>query len=832
MGKNQYKCPECDFVGKLSALRTHLKEYPSHWIIHCQDCATPILSKKDYQTHSQTCKIGISQEDIVNLQRHTKVGSDEVAHENVRVPKAKSRTPRVKSATKLKLMRLGISEKDAIILATGRNMSQLQKLKIQNFSKIFPDKRWKSLNELVALIIPDVKQRVSFKRGQLTRIAKQFDIKDHDIILETALMFTEDKPGKMTNSILKTAAQHINKSVQPPRHRKLTSPHIRQWKAKYEIVNKLRHASICGIALQNFKGFKETEKNELQFLPIRPLTLVYGPNNGGKSSVLKGFSSLGQTLAKRKLLEGDYDWTPNGMWYDLGAKPHILNNPEKSNFGMTYVFQPSDSEFDEKNKFFGLHFNFALPKNDGKLTSIELLGGEFEDFLSPIIRIEEVESFPNSSRQFEITYLSEELEKKQEIQLEAKSALLGEMKRYMDVVDEMEENQELYRAYYCSHCDFKHRKLSTMTQHIKEDHSGNATSELRGLSKTSLRNLRLFMALYEQHEDSSSSSPQAFEILLDKWRECLQEQSIDFQITEDYDLSNKVMNLESPQLAFGAQTDERYNLATSTLFFSGSGPSFSRGISFDGNTAIQREVAIMSGLLVALELQLEEMDYLGATRLVPRRNYSSQTGGQQTQGVSGERTLAHLAKHPSVQDWVNDNLADLIGLNIKVNQKRTTITLPDGKQKRYPLDELDVRISRTDSPDDRLQLPDVGFGVSQLLPILTGICTPGRMVIEEPEANLHPGAQQKLMSKIISQVITEPNRSSVLMETHSEHFLLEVLRAISDPDCELSDDDVAILYCYNTPSHGTVVKRHTTTNGTLDSRFPKEFTGDYGLSLI
>ena len=30
---------------------------------------------------------------------------------------------------------------------------------------------------------------------------------------------------------------------------------------------------------------------------------------------------------------------------------------------MTYVFQPSDSEFDEKNKFSGLHFNFALPKN-------------------------------------------------------------------------------------------------------------------------------------------------------------------------------------------------------------------------------------------------------------------------------------------------------------------------------------------------------------------------------------------------------------------------------------------------------------------------------------
>jgi len=87
------------------------------------------------------------------------------------------------------------------------------------------------------------------------------------------------------------------------------------------------------------------------------------------------------------------------------------------------------------------------------------------------------------------------------------------------------------------------------------------------------------------------------------------------------------------------------------------------------------------------------------------------------------------------------------------------------------------------------------------------------------------------MKKIIEQILSNKN-DGVMMETHSEHFLLEVLRAISDPECPLQDDDVAILYTYNTPEHGTVVKRHTTTNGTLDERFPRDFTGDYGLSLI
>ena len=234
---------------------------------------------------------------------------------------------------------------------------------------------------------------------------------------------------------------------------------------------------------------------------------------------------------------------------------------------------------------------------------------------------------------------------------------------------------------------------------------------------------------------------------------------------------------------------------------------------------------------MSLRKNLDEMDYLGATRLLPQRSYSSQTGGQSSQGVAGERTLAHLANDKKIQRWVNDNLADIVGLNIKVKKRTTQITLHDGSKKTYPLDELDVRISRVDSSEDRLQLPDVGFGVSQLLPILTGIAVPGRLVIEEPESNLHPGAQQKLMKKIIEQIVNNKN-AEVMMETHSEHFLLEVLRAISDPECPLQDDDVAILYTYNTPEHGTVVKRHTTTNGTLDERFPKEFTGDYGLSLI
>ena len=327
-------------------------------------------------------------------------------------------------------------------------------------------------------------------------------------------------------------------------------------------------------------------------------------------------------------------------------------------------------------------------------------------------------------------------------------------------------------------------------------------------------------------EDAVINSNNGGDTLLAMFEECLQikkqgqfhpEKFLDFEINLEEDLKEQLLD-----------NDSDINLITiknhRARWFGGV-------ITFSGSSVIEPDVNILNLLLTTLRKDLDSMDYLGATRLLPQRSYSSQTGGQSSQGVAGERTLAHLANDKKIQRWVNDNLADIVGLNIKVKKRTRTFTHHDGSKKTYPLDELDVRISRVESSEDRLQLPDVGFGVSQLLPILAGIAVPGRLIIEEPESNLHPGAQQKLMKKIIEQIVNNKN-AGVMMETHSEHFLLEVLRAISDPECPLQDDDVAILYTYNTPEHGTVVKRHTTTNGTLDERFPKEFTGDYGLSLI
>ena len=64
----------------------------------------------------------------------------------------------------------------------------------------------------------------------------------------------------------------------------------------------------AGMEILNFKGFNDDEN----FIPLRPLTLIYGANNCGKSTILKALGSFCQTN-NRRIAEGIHsDWTASG----------------------------------------------------------------------------------------------------------------------------------------------------------------------------------------------------------------------------------------------------------------------------------------------------------------------------------------------------------------------------------------------------------------------------------------------------------------------------------------------------------------------------------------
>lgn len=100
---------------------------------------------------------------------------------------------------------------------------------------------------------------------------------------------------------------------------------------------------------------------------------------------------------------------------------------------------------------------------------------------------------------------------------------------------------------------------------------------------------------------------------------------------------------------------------------------------------------------------------------------------------------------------------------------------------------------------DWVDLPDVGFGVSQVIPVLVQcFYAPANSIIimEQPEIHLHPSAQAALADVFIDVINSRENRKNrniqLIIETHSEHFLRRLQRRIAEE--KISQDDVAAYF--------------------------------------
>lgn len=99
--------------------------------------------------------------------------------------------------------------------------------------------------------------------------------------------------------------------------------------------------------------------------------------------------------------------------------------------------------------------------------------------------------------------------------------------------------------------------------------------------------------------------------------------------------------------------------------------------------------------------------------------------------------------------------------------------------------------------DQKILLADMGFGVSQLLPIMLS-CFPGNKIVavEEPETNLHPALQSKLADFFIDAA--QQFNIQFIIETHSEYLIRRLQVLTADPNCNLKPEDTQIYY-FNPP---------------------------------
>lgn len=137
---------------------------------------------------------------------------------------------------------------------------------------------------------------------------------------------------------------------------------------------------------------------------------------------------------------------------------------------------------------------------------------------------------------------------------------------------------------------------------------------------------------------------------------------------------------------------------------------------------------------------------------------------------------------------------------------------------------------RTDSRSDFQRPQNVGFGLTQLFPVVVALLSASSgdiLLIENPEVHLHPKAQQGI-GGLIAQ--TAASGVQVIVETHSDHVLNGIRLAVKTG--LITSGNVAVHFFAPIGPEGTMAPISPTLNS--DGRFdtwPEGFFDQFDLAL-
>ena len=132
---------------------------------------------------------------------------------------------------------------------------------------------------------------------------------------------------------------------------------------------------------------------------------------------------------------------------------------------------------------------------------------------------------------------------------------------------------------------------------------------------------------------------------------------------------------------------------------------------------------------------------------------------------------------------------------------------------------------------ERVSIPDVGFGVSQILPVLVACFyapPDSTIIIEQPELHLHPSVQQGLADLFIEVIRSREDgsdrRIQLLIESHSEHFLRRLQRRLAE-GALVKREDVSAYFCAAGEESLTLTELDVDVFGNI-CNWPADFFGD------
>jgi predicted ATPase len=204
--------------------------------------------------------------------------------------------------------------------------------------------------------------------------------------------------------------------------------------------------------------------------------------------------------------------------------------------------------------------------------------------------------------------------------------------------------------------------------------------------------------------------------------------------------------------------------------------------------AYHQNAEFVQNLNLQHETLFKSLFYLGPLRTKTDRLYSWSGITPASVGYSGENTVAAiLASHGRKISFGYKKATKPLEQIVAESLQRMGL-IEDFKVNSISEQRQDYEVKlRTKGSKDWVDLPDVGFGISQVLPVLVQCfyAPPGSIILmEQPEIHLHPSAQSALADVVIDVINSRENGKDrniqLIIETHSEHFLRRLQRRIAE----------------------------------------------------
>ena len=549
--------------------------------------------------------------------------------------------------------------------------------------------------------------------------------------------------------------------------------------------------------LTNFKAFGETVT-----IPIRPLTLIFGANSSGKSSIFQSMLLLKQTLEESK--NPDTALLPKGSLVDLGTYSDFIHCHKSGlsfEFGARFTLNqfpdaPWERAIFESMNVKTVGINVELEhKTERGITILDRLSLTVGDEARPSISYSPSHGEPSALKRF---------------------GNRGETRLTGTTQVEIDPETAHWHHLWKLTKENKFRHLDWLNDRLSE-HDGGADKRWHQERKREWSLEKSFIQALGSYD-------------LDA---ILKGLIVDGKLTADYSPRNFFLDFPPRGARLGKFSDKCVsNLSQSlveklledeALIVPDPPPKY---ILRSAEDLLKEGLNIFSTtehICSFFRHLLEDLVHIGPLRSHPERYYEFSGDTPDHVGQSGEHLPSLLFKEPELLRQIN---GDLERLNMIYQLKLDKLQYEDAS----PSNIFSLRLVDTDTGIDA-SLRDVGFGISQMLPIVVQslLSENKTLLIEQPEIHLHPAHQAELGDLFIRSAKEQGN--TLLLETHSENLILRILRRIRETtEDELPSDlppirpeDVAVLYVQPGEKGAQVVEIPVTEDGDFDRPWPQGF---------